>query len=86
MIWVACNGFGTGAFAANHLDIAPRYAGILMGISNTVATIPGIVGVAAAGFIWRATGSFSAVFYVIAAVYIVGAIGYGLWASGEQKL
>lgn len=83
---VACNGFGTGAFAANHLDIAPRYAGILMGISNTVATIPGIVGVAAAGFIWRATGSFSAVFYVIAAVYIVGAIGYGLWASGEQKL
>ena len=85
-ISVACNGFGTGAFAANHLDIAPRYAGILMGISNTVATLPGIIGVAAAGFILRETGSFSAVFYVIAVVYIVGAIGYNLWASGDQKL
>ena len=28
----------------NHLDIAPRYAGVLMGITNTSATIPGIVG------------------------------------------
>jgi len=57
-----------------------------MGISNTVATIPGIIGVAAAGFVLRATGSFSAVFDVIAMVYIVGAIGYNLWASGDQKL
>ncbi|HLX37831.1 MAG TPA: ACS family MFS transporter [Candidatus Binataceae bacterium] len=83
---VACNGFGTGAFAANHLDIAPRYAGILMGISNTVATVPGIIGVAATGFVLRATGSFSAVFYLIAIIYMFGALGYNLWASGEQKL
>ena len=83
---VACNGFGTGGFAANHLDIAPRYAGILMGISNTMATIPGIIGVAAAGFVLRATGSFSAVFYVIAIVYLIGALGYAMWASGDQKL
>ena len=27
----------------NHLDIAPRFAGILMGISNSVATIAGII-------------------------------------------
>jgi ACS family sodium-dependent inorganic phosphate cotransporter len=85
-ISVACNGFGTGAFAANHLDIAPRYAGILMGISNTVATLPGIIGVAAAGFILRETGSFSAVFYVTAIVYLIGEVGYLSWASGEQKL
>ena len=31
-------------FNINHLDIAPRYAGILMGITNMAATIPGIVG------------------------------------------
>jgi ACS family sodium-dependent inorganic phosphate cotransporter len=83
---VACNGFGTGGFAANHLDVAPRYAGILMGISNTMATIPGIIGVAAAGFVLRATGSFSAVFYVIAIVSLIGALGYAMWASGDQKL
>lgn len=82
----ACSGVGLAAFGVNHLDVGPRYAGVLMGVSNTVATIPGIVGVAAAGFILRATGSFAAVFYVIAAVYLIGLFGYDLWASGEQKL
>ena len=28
----------------NHLDIAPRFSGLLMGVSNMAATIPGIVG------------------------------------------
>lgn len=42
---------GVGAFAVNHLDVAPRYAGILMGLSNTFATIPGIIGVASTGLI-----------------------------------
>ena len=27
----------------NHIDIAPRFAGILMGITNTAGTIPGII-------------------------------------------
>ena len=30
-------------FGVNHLDVAPKYAAILMGISNTVGTIPGIL-------------------------------------------
>jgi hypothetical protein len=34
----SCAGWGV-----NHLDIGPRYAGVLMGITNTVATIPGFV-------------------------------------------
>jgi MFS transporter, ACS family, solute carrier family 17 (sodium-dependent inorganic phosphate cotransporter), other len=85
-ISVACSSIGLAAYGANHLDIGPRYAGILMGISNTVATIPGIIGVAAAGFILRATGSFAAIFYVIAIVYLIGLIGYRLWASGERKI
>jgi len=80
-----CSGLGLSGHAVNHLDIGPRHAGVLMGISNTIATIPGIIGVAATGFILRATGSFSAVFYVIAAVYVAGLIGYDLWASGDQK-
>jgi len=37
-------GFAVAGFTINHLDVAPKYAGILMGISNTVATIPGFVG------------------------------------------
>lgn len=30
-------------FFVNHIDIAPHYAGTLMAITNTVATIPGII-------------------------------------------
>ena len=87
---VACSaafsGLGTSAFGVNHLDVGPTYAGVLMGISNTAATVPGIIGVAAAGFILQATASFTAVFYLIAAVYTVGLLGYITWASGDQKI
>jgi MFS transporter, ACS family, solute carrier family 17 (sodium-dependent inorganic phosphate cotransporter), other len=82
----AANGLGLAAYGVNHLDVGPTYAGVLMGISNSIATLPGIIGVAAAGLILQATGSFTAVFYLIAAVYFVGMIGYLAWASGEQKL
>jgi MFS transporter, ACS family, solute carrier family 17 (sodium-dependent inorganic phosphate cotransporter), other len=81
-----CGAMSLAAFGVNHLDVGPRYAGILMGISNTAATVPGIVGVAATGLILGVTGSFSAVFYLTAAVYIVGLAAYLSWASGEQKL
>jgi len=82
----AFNGVGLAAYGVNHLDIGPRYAGVLMGLSNTIAAVPGIVGVAAAGFILKGTGSFAAVFYAIAAVYLLGMAGYAAWASGEVKL
>jgi ACS family sodium-dependent inorganic phosphate cotransporter len=28
-------GFSRGGFSVNHMDIAPKYAGIVMGLSNT---------------------------------------------------
>jgi ACS family sodium-dependent inorganic phosphate cotransporter len=85
-ISAAANSLGLSAYGVNHLDVGPSYAGVLMGISNTIATVPGIVGVAIAGFIVQATNSFSAVFFLIAAVYAVGLAGYVAWASGEQRV
>jgi ACS family sodium-dependent inorganic phosphate cotransporter len=32
-------GFSRGGFSVNHMDIAPNYAGVLMGISNTAGEI-----------------------------------------------
>ena len=81
----AATSLGMGGFGVNHLDVGARYAGILMGLSNTFATVPGIVGVAATGFIVQATGSFSAAFYMAAAVYAIGMIIYFAWGSGDQK-
>lgn len=38
-------------FLANHIDIAPPFAGTLMGITNTFATVPGIIVPSFVGFI-----------------------------------
>ena len=38
---LALAGFARGGFSVNHMDIAPKYAGILMGISNTAGTLAG---------------------------------------------
>lgn len=76
---MAISGFG-----ANHLDIAPRYAGVLMGISNTAGTVPGIVGVTVTGMILDATQSWVLVFSLAAAVYLVGLVVWLLFATGER--
>jgi MFS transporter, ACS family, solute carrier family 17 (sodium-dependent inorganic phosphate cotransporter), other len=81
-----CGAMSLAAFGVNHLDVGPRYAGILMGISNTAATVPGIIGVAATGLILGVTGSFGAIFYLTAAIYLLGLAGYLAWASGERRL
>ena len=48
-IAVGASGFPMAGFNVNHLDIAPQYAGVLMGITNTAATIPGFVAPALTG-------------------------------------
>lgn len=40
---VAFSGFAISGFNVNHLDIAPKYASILMGMSNGIGTIAGCI-------------------------------------------
>lgn len=42
-------GFARGGFSVNHMDIAPKYAGAVMGVSNTAGTLGGVFGVAITG-------------------------------------
>lgn len=44
-------------FIANHVDIAPKHAGVLFGISNTFATLPGIFAPYVIGYVTAATGN-----------------------------
>ena len=41
---VGCSGIIMAGGTVNSLDLAPKYAGILLGISNTIGTIPGFLG------------------------------------------
>ena len=49
-------GFSMSGYLSNLIDLAPRHAGALMGISNTVATLPGVFGNLLAGVLLEQTG------------------------------
>lgn len=75
----------TGGFSTNHMDLAPRHAGKLMGLTNTAGTIPGILGVTITGMILQATNNdWALVFQVGAGVTLFGLVFYLLFASGEK--
>ena len=78
--------FGMAGFAPNSFDIAPRVADVIWGISNTFATLPGIVGVFVTGWLVDRTGSFSAPFFLMAGIVLVGAAVYLAFASGERQI
>ncbi len=80
----ALGAFVTGGFAVNHMDLAPKHAGTLMGITNTAGTIPGIIGVFLSGLILEATGSWVLVFHVAAGVTLFGLVFFLLFSSGKR--
>lgn len=61
-------------YAVNHLEITPKHADILMGVTNTAGTLPGIIGVAVSGWLLDTTGSYVSVFVLAAAITSVGAL------------
>lgn len=77
--------FGLGGWGSNHMDIAPKHTGTLMGLSNTAGTIPGIVGVYASGLILQSTGSWILVFQVAAAINLFGLVFYLIFVSTKKE-
>jgi len=71
-------------FTPNHLEIAPRYADVLLGLTNTFGTLPGIIGVAVTGWLVDVTGTYDAAFMLAAGLNISGAIVWLLWATSER--
>ncbi|KAL3886715.1 hypothetical protein ACJMK2_026693 [Sinanodonta woodiana] len=85
---VGFGGFAWGGFSVNHLDIAPQYASILMGISNTFATLPGIISPGLTSLIVEDKSNpsqWQVVFFLAAGIYLVGAVIYGIFASGSRQ-
>lgn len=72
-------------YSVNHLDIAPQHASVLMGISNTFGTIPGIVSPLLTGYlvVEQTTEEWKIVFFISAGIYLLGCLIYWFWASGE---
>ncbi|KAJ8777709.1 hypothetical protein J1605_014362 [Eschrichtius robustus] len=84
---VGFSGFAISGFNVNHLDIAPRYASILMGISNGVGTLSGMVCPIIVGAMTKnkSREEWQYVFLIAALVHYGGVIFYAIFASGEKQ-
>lgn len=88
-MWLMCGALGLTAltwagYSPNHLEIAPRYADILLGLTNTFGTVPGIIGVAVTGWLVEVTGTYDAAFMLAAGLNVSGAIVWLLWMTSER--
>ncbi|KAG9273108.1 vesicular glutamate transporter 3 [Astyanax mexicanus] len=84
---VGFSGFAISGFNVNHLDIAPRYASILMGISNGVGTLSGMVCPLIVGALTKHKTrlEWQNVFVIASMVHYCGVIFYAIFASGEKQ-
>ncbi|XP_069941800.1 sialin isoform X2 [Cherax quadricarinatus] len=85
---VGLNGAVYSGYMNSHLDIAPNFAGTLMGITNTAATIPGFVAPQVVGYLIKGKETvrqWKLVFWIAGIVYFVGNTFYIIFISGEQQ-
>lgn len=93
-IAMAGNGIGNSGWLVNHLDIAPPYAGLLMGISNTFGTVPGFVAPQVTDMITTADPAtqpdllkqqWRLVFQITAAISGFGIVFFAAFARGDRQ-
>ena len=76
---------GVAGASTNPVDLAPRHAGTIAGIANTVGGLPGVFGVYISGWILELTGSWPIFFATTAGVLLFGMVFYLVFASGEKQ-
>ncbi|KAG4066526.1 hypothetical protein HA402_007162 [Bradysia odoriphaga] len=82
---VGTGGFVTCGYSVNPLDIAPDFASVVLGFSNTFSCLTGIISPILTGELvqnqdideWRI------VFYIAGGIHVVGGVIYWFWCSGE---
>lgn len=64
-------------------DIGPRYAGVLLGLTNTAGVLAGVISTAATGYI-LSVGSWNDVWASAIVFYIIGTVIWNTMSTGEQ--
>lgn len=83
---LALSSFALSGLYCTHQDISPEYASILLGITNTVGAVPGIVGVALTGSLLDSTHSWSlSLFAPSIFFYLTGTIVWLAFASSKPQ-
>uniref|UniRef100_A0A0N4VK47 MFS domain-containing protein n=1 Tax=Enterobius vermicularis TaxID=51028 RepID=A0A0N4VK47_ENTVE len=83
---VGSSGFAISGFNVNHLDIAPRYAAILMGFSNGIGTLAGLTcPLVTEKITARGPHAWQEVFLLASLIHFTGVTFYAMFASGELQ-
>ncbi|XP_015792496.1 putative inorganic phosphate cotransporter isoform X2 [Tetranychus urticae] len=85
---MALNGFTYSGFNITHVDMSPDYAGTLMGITNCIANVAGILAPVYAGIMNSkeiSLESWSRTFYTSTAVYVVTSFIFIFFGSAELQ-
>ncbi|CAH8286234.1 unnamed protein product [Eruca vesicaria subsp. sativa] len=83
---LALSSFALSGLYCTHQDISPEYASILLGITNTVGAVPGIVGVALTGFLLDSTHSWTLSLFVPSIFfYLTGTVVWLAFASSKPQ-
>lgn len=87
-------GLGKADFTVNPMDIAPRYAGIVIGVTNTAGTLAGSIGVDLTGKLLEAAKtahldlsrpeSWRLVFFIPGLLCIISSFVFLLFSTGER--
>ncbi|KAK0040753.1 sialin [Biomphalaria pfeifferi] len=85
---VGFSGFTMAGYSVNHLDIAPTFAGVLYGLTNTIGTTTGFIGPA---ILASLTGEVNnkhhwiIFFYITSGIFFFGGLVFLLLAEGEPQ-
>lgn len=83
---LALSSFALSGLYCTHQDMSPEYASILLGITNTVGAVPGIVGVALTGYLLDSTHSWSiSLFAPSIFFYLTGTVIWLAFASSKPQ-
>ncbi|KAL0427242.1 UNVERIFIED_CONTAM: putative anion transporter 6, chloroplastic [Sesamum latifolium] len=83
---LALSSFALSGLYCTHQDMSPEYASVLLGITNTVGAIPGIVGVALTGYLFDSTHSWAmSLFAPSIFFYLTGTIVWLALASSKPQ-
>ena len=81
-------GLAVSGYVVNHLDLAPKHAGTLMGLTNTLATVPGFLGpqvVGALTYEQSSRAEWQKVFYISFAINCFSTVVFTVFGSGELQ-
>jgi sugar phosphate permease len=73
----------TPVYASSSLDLAPRYAGTVVGIQNALANVAGVLAPVIVGYIVKASG-WNGAFWLTAAICVLGISVYLLFGKAEK--